>query len=463
MGISARVTRALSPKDPSPYDGRAYLTESLSRVKDTLSVWLDAARLLAPGQKRVRSLERHLVLMARALPPSFHGGVFRTTALLAAAANAGWEVTAVTDEAPANPPAAGIELESRIPSRVSMLRWPRPTSRPLARFSPGVDGGFTAIAAIVQNVSPLLAAHPGSILLASGPTFSEFVAANRLHRMYGTPYVLDYRDEWTECPFDFVERGLLDRFWEERCLAHASHVVFATESLRKHYLSAFPVLKRERTSTIRNGWDVTLPVAIQADSVVGNSSPATLGYFGTVASHSEFGEFATTLAAALRLDPQLRQRIRVDLYGRVSERDLDSTRQHGLEDTVHVHGLLAQPVALERMAASSALLLLNSEALHRAIPGKTFDYIGSRRPLLLYGEGGEQEALLRPLSGVAIVPRGNARELAAALRSIVSGEVESEIQRDGSDYVNSLQRSHRNDEWIALLESQLAESRIGAS
>ena len=35
------------------------------------------------------------------------------------------------------------------------------------------------------------------------------------------PFALDYRDEWSESPFDFVHKGNADRFWESRTLTNA--------------------------------------------------------------------------------------------------------------------------------------------------------------------------------------------------------------------------------------------------
>ena len=68
------------------------------------------------------------------------------------------------------------------------------------------------------------------IVVASSPTFSGFVAGYFISRRLKCPLVLDYRDEWSENPFQFVRKTAFGRAWEKRCLRHATKVIFTTES-----------------------------------------------------------------------------------------------------------------------------------------------------------------------------------------------------------------------------------------
>ena len=369
-------------------------------------------------------------------------------------------MTAITDESPAKPSVAGSELASRIPQAVTLRRWSQPPLLPSQRFSPDVDGSFKSIRAIIRAAAPVLSECPGAIVLASGPTFAEFVAAYHLHTLFGSPYALDYRDEWTECPFDFVGRGLTDRLWERRCLTHATAVVFTTLSMQRHYLATFPRLQATKTVTIRNGWEdiAGSEAPPEAQHAGTDRARMTLGFFGTLGEHFGFDEFACTLAKALAMDPTLSAAVDVELFGSISSENLDAIQAHDLSPNVHFLGQLPHPLARARMTQCTALLLLNGPRVHRYIPGKTYDYIASRRPVLLYGAGGELEAILRQQPGVIITQRGDASGLAAALQNIISGAPLANLEharQESQEYAYSLHRSHRNQEWLTLFEALL--------
>ncbi len=431
------------------------------RVEITAKLLADAVRFATLSRAAKQQPGRHLILLARNLPPMVHGGVYRLGSIVRMAVDAGWRVSVVTNEPHGSLSDAGFELAAKMPEQAKLYRW-RAGDEDRNHFwniSPGVSGGFSSIRRIVDEASLLLTASPEAVIVASGPTYAEFIAAYVLARKFGVPYVLDYRDEWTGSDFGFVERGHTDRFWERRCCADAARIVFATDGIRRHHHHAtFPNLRTTLSTTIRNGWD-TLPAV---DSTLADTTETSsvrdlvVGYFGFILPEMEFGEFARTLSIALTRDPVLAARFSLNIYGRMIPHDIAVARALMSDDEqFHFGGLVPQSIAVAKMAQCSALLLLNSPATHLAIPGKTYDYIASRRPVLLYGEGGETDEILRPLGGVVRVPRGDPAALAVALHEILAGHAERQAVQSGPAYANSLRRSERNAEWLEVLESLL--------
>jgi hypothetical protein len=162
-------------------------------------------------------------------------------------------------------------------------------------------------------------------------------------------------------PFAFVGQGSHDARWERRCLAGAAATVFATESMKQHYLATFPLLRSRVTATIPNGWDDTGVFGPGTATVPPDPSrPAVIGFFGFLGEHWDFEEFVRTLAAALVVEPVLADRIRIAVYGNVSPEnvraigpraDLDD-HQASVPRGGARHGLL-QTLALQRMARVS--------------------------------------------------------------------------------------------------------------
>jgi glycosyltransferase involved in cell wall biosynthesis len=395
---------------------------------------------------------RRMLVVSRYLPPHFHGGSLRQLALLRALCRTGWAVDALTETPGSSPSPAGLELMHRLPDGLRIHRWTPPATAASTRFSPRLSGGFSSISRILDTASSI--PETPSIVLASGPPFAEFVAAGVLARRYRVPCVLDYRDEWTTSTFAFVERGSGDVHWERRSIKGATAVVFATDTMRTHYLRTFPTLAASVTTTIRNGWDDTGAFGLDpAPPALDASRPATVGFFGFLGEHWDFEEFTRTLAAAVAGDPSLADTTRFAVYGKVSQENQAAVEALARPSLFGLHGLVPHGQAQRTMASCDALIVFNSQRLARVLPGKIFEYIASRRPVLLYGDGGEMEEVLRDIPGTTIVRRGDAPGLLAALHRIAAGSAAAEIAAAPREYPEVLHRSHRDQEWIHLLDS----------
>jgi len=146
-----------------------------------------------------------------------------------------------------------MDLLNTIPDRVDIFRATPATHALTNNWFPNIDGGFINALNLFSDVKAKLLRDPPSIVLASGPPFHSFVAAYYLSRYFRATFAIDYRDEWTECPFDFVSAGRFDRYWERCCLKKADVVIFTTKSHLEHQLQTFKELRREQCSVIPNG------------------------------------------------------------------------------------------------------------------------------------------------------------------------------------------------------------------
>ena len=394
---------------------------------DTARVWYQAAKYLAAAwtpravSRFTRSGAPHIALLARHLPPIITGGVYRPLALMNEAARRGWRITALSGPAPGAPSAAGIELRNRFPESARLVNWQWSTLDVSQRMSPSLDGGFTTIHAIVDAALGAAGEDAPDLVHATGPTFAEFVAAMVLARHWRVPFSIDYRDEWSESPFEFVHHGNSDRFWEAKVLARASLVTFTTDAQRDHALRAFPSLDRGITAVVGNGWDEESARNAGHHHGDATSDRAVVGYLGSLGQHCDVPEFLATLRGALAIHADLKHRIEIDFVGIKSdvERRLLSSFDAGnkvLRDVPQVPLSAAQAM----MRTSNALLLFNPPLLARYIPGKAYEYIATGNRILLYGEGGELERLLADYPAAIRVHRGDSRGLSEALRTIAS-------------------------------------------
>jgi hypothetical protein len=401
-----------------------------------------------------------MLLLARHLPPNITGGVYRPLALVNEAARRGWQVTALAGPAPAAPSAAGLELRGRFPGSVRLINWEWSALDVSRRASPTLDGGFTAILAMMEAARHALGREAPSVVHATGPTFSEFVAAMALANHWRVPYSLDYRDEWSESPFEFVRHGNSDRFWESKVLARASLVTFTTDAQREHQLKAFPGLNRGITAVVGNGWDEEAARVATPANAAPEPDQAVVGYIGNLGQHCDLPEFLATLRAALDAQPDLKRQVEIHFIGvksDVERRLLSSFESHEvLRDMPQVPLSAAQAI----MRRSRALLLFNPPLLARYIPGKAYEYIATGNRILLYGEGGELERLLADYPAAIRVHRGDVHGLSEALRAIATTDGAG---RADPSMVERYSRLRRAAEHADLLERVIGAARESAA
>ena len=368
---------------------------------------------------------RHLALFAP-LPPHTGAGVHRPLSFVQYGARHGWRIDAFVKPAPDKEREHGEELLSRVPASARLHIVPPSSRHPSYNFFPRVDGGFTVALAHARFAIDALRDDPPDVVLASGLSFFTFVTARFVARHFDVPFVLDYRDEWTECPFDFVTKDGDDLKWERRCMAEAEAVLFVTESFLKHQLSVFPQLVRQRAHVVPNGWDpddFAIASRDSASAVRERSDIVRIAHVGALAGHTPPFEFLESVRHLLDDRPEWIARLRVSFIGRRSLTADAAIRAFPYPGIIEVVDQVGKREAIRRMHDADVLLVLSAPGLERYLPSKLFEYLASRRPVLIFGSAGESSALVEKLGAGMLCRPGSGKALSDALTTLCDLEL----------------------------------------
>ena len=404
-----------------------------TRLKKTLGTfsgyfrWAGASAESRIGVLRKRrgstAPERHLLLVAWIFPPEVSGGSYRPTSLVRYGKKMGWKISVLSSPLPSNPTVAGVDLFNTLPAGVGIYRVKPVRFIPSNKWFPKIDGGFINSLNLFSEAKVKLRNDPPSIILATGPPFHSFIAAYYLSRYFGAKYVLDYRDEWTECPFDFVSSAEFDRHWEERCLKEADAVIFTTKSHLDHQLQTFNVLKREKCSVIPNGWEpADFSVCSDVKTPRENAEPKFhIAFVGNLGRHTLPGRFLSSLEKVLYRRPDLCRKIFVQFVGNKCAEAIDQLSNFPFPTVVKNIGLVPKMEANRMMRDADALLIFNEDRLARYLPGKLYDYLAAGPPILCLGESGEIADLIRKFDSGRILRWDSDIDLEVALDLLVEG------------------------------------------
>ncbi|MDP3498319.1 MAG: Glycosyltransferase involved in cell wall bisynthesis [Candidatus Nitrotoga sp. LAW] len=413
-------------------------------------VELHLSLLIGSSAEKTNTGEPRLALFAWLFPPLISGGVYRPTALVRYAAMADWKVNVIAGPTPYKSSAAGIYLLGQIPSSVTITRVLEYPSRPF--WLPRLDGGFIhGVEGYLQAIA-LLDSAPPTVVMASGPPFHNFVAAYLTARRYGARLVLEYRDEWTQTPFDFVKWGNNDQRWEERCLRQADLVIFTTESQRQHLIRYYSFLDDGKCAVVPNGWEpADVPLRL-SNSHPKDESRIVLTFAGNLGDHTLPGPFLDTLQDALVASPELRQRLRLQFFGQKSECALEQVKRFRFQEILELIDVVPKPEAFQAMRDANALLILNTPSFERYMPGKLYEYLASGTPVLVYGIGGEIDHTVTELDAGPIIPENNAELLRHTIVNISSWDMQA--KRDKRDaWLARHTRKHLSRELLGHLNN----------
>ena len=403
------------------------------------ALWLEATM---PLRRRVRDHawqdRTGVLLLAWSLPPMIAGGTYRPLAFLRFAAQNAWNMTAVTQTSSATHDQAGDYLRAQLPRTTRIIRIAPSDLRPSWRWFPRIDGGFVTALQTVKVICAEPVPAPAAIV-ASGPPFHTFVAAYYLSRVLKARLILDYRDEWSECPFDFVNCGSSDIYWEKRCLRAADGVIFTTASMCRNTIARLGPIPNDRAFIVQNGWE-PLNFAHAQNLVRADPERLTFSFVGNLGNHTPPKNFLSDMASAVCHNQQLERQVRIRFVGERSRLCDQQLKAFPYPAMLRIEPQVTQAEAAGAMMESDALLIFSNRDLARYIPGKLYEYVASGRPVIVHGEPGEASAIVEQLRIGCRVPQGDIAALLHAIDAVRQNQFETR-----SDQVRDWLDEHKRD------------------
>jgi glycosyltransferase involved in cell wall biosynthesis len=253
----------------------------------------------------------HLLYTAWSFPPSRAGGVYRALATVNAFARAGWDVTVLTVPRRLLEESTGTDelLESRVDPTVRIERidadvpafqndisaWPRRRARhtevwklmdlwrDLIHFPEPNYGRWRP--QLERAAERIHRAHRVDLAIGTANPHVDFVPGWHLHRTFGVPHVMDYRDAWQLDVFSGRKQitaiPAVGR-WERRLMSTAAEVWFVNKAIRDWHAAEHP-RSADRMKVVSNGFDeYEAPLAVPVRH--GREADLTFGYIGTVSA-----------------------------------------------------------------------------------------------------------------------------------------------------------------------------------
>jgi len=236
----------------------------------------------------------------------------------------------------------------------------------------------------VKFLKSYLRDHPVDAIVTTGPPQSMHLIGLELSKTTGLPWLADFRDPWTKM-FYFKHLGLTSKSearhheLERQVLDGATRVIAVSPMVQKD----FQAMTSTPVELITNGYDeADFNRPFEWD---GNFNITHTGLF---ASDGNPDTLWRVLAEKCLEDKEFRKTLRVRLVGKSDKEIVDSIEKAGLGPNLVNLGYQSHEVAVNEQRNASVLILpLRKEPEYEAVlPGKLFEYLASRRPVLGIGQ-----------------------------------------------------------------------------
>ena len=232
-------------------------------------------------------------------------------------------------------------------------------------------------------------------IYSSSPPYTTAVIARELHNKTGIPWVAGFRDPWVgfiSSPERWSFPRAVDSFLERSVYEDADLVECAWAGIMTDFQTKYPHVNPLKCIHLPNGFDSQDYPAV---------APAENDRFTVVYTGSMYGRrtpqnflaAVEALAAAGRVDPS---RIRFRFIGRFGAEVVRMLERSTLHGSVEIVSYLPHRESILELMKADALLLVVDEAKESAqiVPGKVFEYVGARKPIIAIAPPGAVSALI---------------------------------------------------------------------
>jgi glycosyltransferase involved in cell wall biosynthesis len=337
--------------------------------------------------------------------------MYRALATTNGFASRGWRVTVLTATHETFETLTGTDpgAEERIDPRISVVRVPFDLTRgetDLARWSrtrvvsplwwgflrarrerrsfpESIYGGW--LPALLEAAERIHRSDPVSLVIGSANPNVDFAPGDHLHRRFGVPYVMDYRDSWHLDYYTGRRRGnprSRSARLERRLLRNAHEVWFVNQPILDWHARHYPA-GAENYFVVANGFDPEFLDSTPRERGV-RGHGLVFGYLGTIYGPMPLRESLEGWRLARERSPLLADSSLV-IRGRLGHFSAEDPALLGLIDEfgsvgVSYRGPVGKSDVAEVYRGFDALLLILGKSRY-VTSGKVFEYAATGLPI----------------------------------------------------------------------------------
>lgn len=219
-------------------------------------------------------------------------------------------------------------------------------------------------------------------IITTGPPHSVHLIGYYLKQTKAVNWIADFRDPWTTIGYhkklkltSYAKRK--HKLLETKVLKSADKIIVTSATTKKE----FEQITEQPIKVITNGYDSEISSTQKLDEKF------TISHIGSMLTGRNPVKLWQVLSDLLKNNIDFKNALHLQFIGVISDDVLQSLNDFGLQTHFKVVGYVSHEKAIEFQKTSQILLLveIDSQETIGIIPGKLFEYMAAKRPILGVG------------------------------------------------------------------------------
>jgi hypothetical protein len=246
----------------------------------------------------------------------------------------------------------------------------------------------------VKYLKKYLSTSDVDVIITTGPPHSLHLIGLNLKKSISIPWIADFRDPWTDIYYNSsfkMSASTMKKHQKlERNVLELSDAVITTNGNLNDLFS-----KRTKTEVtlITNGYD---DEAVHQENIELNKG-FTLDYIGYLPQESNPDSLWQAVRELCDENLEFKKDLTINITGDINKLVLKSIEDYSLSDLTTIKGYVSHDEAIRLQKSAQVLLILiaKSKESRQITPGKIFECLQAKRPILAVGptDGGCAEIL----------------------------------------------------------------------
>lgn len=237
--------------------------------------------------------------------------------------------------------------------------------------------------------------QPVDAIISSGPPHSTHLIAMGVRQKINTPWLADFRDPWTK--IDYYHTLPLTRRADTKHHQLEMKVLKSADMLECvswHWADDFSKMCGRPVHVITNGFDES----DFANTTLTVSEKFTINHIGSITRERNHKALWRAIKSLIDNDPSFARDVHLNIIGKNDASVKQDIYSFGLDSyCTQIDYLPHNEIGPYQTGAAVLLLPLgNMPSVHGLLPGKLFEYLAARRPILVIGpQNGDSARIVR--------------------------------------------------------------------
>ena len=259
------------------------------------------------------------------------------------------------------------------------------------------------------------------LIYTSGPPFTTNLIGYLLKKISTARLIVEvrdivYDDVWRDFKYSYVGKAIL-QYVAGKIIRNADYVVTASEGIKKHLLRRNRI-RKDKIKVIYNAFDLPAKIENKSNPF---SHRINIVYTGELYGPRVISPFLHALKELATRHPNMGRKILFHFAGVCHnenfQRIVDSL---SIKENAKYYGFVAQSEVANLHNIADIFLLVKAPNDKISIPGKLFEYLGVKKPILALVPSDSEAAniIIRSQSGIITSPN-NIQDIVKGLKLIV--------------------------------------------